>query len=264
MTEERHLQIIQYFQGDLSEFETKDLFAAMQKDSEMQKTFALEKEIMDATDENSWSFEAGKNVKERKELLEILQNNQAKTVKKAIQEAKSREGKRGRKTKRMPAFAIGIAASIALIIGVFTLTPNNFDAQATYASYYDANTLPAFQKRSDNTIGALEKGVQLYTKGNYTQAITSLENIPAAEQDMASQVYLAFSYAEDERYQKAKQVLQNINDKKFMDAEKKYWYLALIHVKANQTAQAKQNLQYIIDHNLFQVTEAKKLLEELP
>ncbi len=263
--EEIHIAIIQYLQGELSEEASKELFDALEKDPALKKEFLVEKELMESFHEGSWNSTASISLEKKEALLKIMQSERGQNIKKAIQTASERNRFKRKKPKRIPRFALGLAASIALLIGVFVFTPEKtFDPAATYASYYDKTSLPDLQNRSESGNSLTEKGIQFYEEKDYSKAIEFFSQIPPAELKMASKVYLAFSYAENLQYAEAIRVLNAISTKDHLDAEKKHWYLALIYVKSNQLEKAKTSLQHIIKTNGFQVEKAKKLLKELP
>ena len=61
----------------------------------------------------------------------------------------------------------------------------------------------------------------------------------------------------------AERTFMALTKSEFIDAEKGYWYLALLHLKNNEIELSKNILTKIVSESLYNKDKAKELLEDL-
>lgn len=116
---------------------------------------------------------------------------------------------------------------------------------------------------ADNLL--LIDGLNLYYQGEYTEALTKLNQISAGVQRSVS-VFSAISLLETGKPKQAVQLLKtSISDygegwEYYQDAQ---WYLALAYLKSKQVEDAEEVLQQIVVEDRFYAEKASKLLQDL-
>lgn len=236
--------IIRYLEGDLSKSDENAFEAELRTNEELRTAFnfhlRLDKVI--SSRESDRKYE---------EYLESFRK-------------KYRPAKKITFRKRyLIAAAALIIIMLTLAFLLFSMNADHLSGEELYASHYSAYNL------EDNYRSAvdlpIEKGLALYNKGNYSEALSYFESKLAAQQATAKAGFIAgISALELNMPEKAidhfKQVLQTENLEFYQHAQ---WYLSLAYLKSNKIAEAEVLLQALSNIPGFYQDKAKNLLEEL-
>lgn len=144
---------------------------------------------------------------------------------------------------------IGVAASIALLLGVFFMQ-NTEEKPVDYLAIYTENYQPypnivaPIVKSETDSLTAYEEGFQLYEKGEYAKAIQNLTPSNSTE----AEFYSAISFLALGKTEKAISSLNIIT----ADGESRFrqpaeWYLALAYLKIEDVAKAKALLSKVME-----------------
>ena len=132
---------------------------------------------------------------------------------------------------------LAAAASIALILGFFTLQFNGNSNQALLEGNYAEYSMPEVNRSGDATaINPLATGLDAYKAGDYAAAIAFYKTIPTSNSRYnEAQYYLAHSYHKKEAYTEAiKQFGKVITIGDVRYVEQAEWYQLLSYVANDQ------------------------------
>ncbi|MFM2387093.1 MAG: hypothetical protein RL660_1850 [Bacteroidota bacterium] len=157
-------------------------------------------------------------------------------------------------------YAIGLAASLALIIAVYTGTQQSTSPQDLYKEYYESPSLSVERGTNDDL---LAKITQHYNAKQYAEAIPLLESYIALQpQDQKFLLALAICKLNTNRVAEAEKELQAIIASDTTFKQKAEWYLALAYLKNGDKEKAMALLKsFGPDH--FYNAKAKAVLKEL-
>ena len=206
-----------------------------------------EEEIIGAVrqvEEDSEIIEAFKSVSEE-ELKEIL-----------LQE---REKKSKAETSRIWFYAVSSVAAAVLVLFLLNVFKKD-SSRNHYLAYFD---MPKYESPfSRGTSKINESFFDLYNKGQYQEALDEIK--PMSEDDLAEETLLKFyvsvCYMKVSDFPKATKYLSELHDK-YPHWPEAQWYLALCYLNEKQTDKAKELLQKIDDEKY--TDKAKELLEKL-
>ncbi len=250
--------IDRYLNGSLNEPEEKELKLLMQQETFRQE-LQLASEMKEALDSKSWYFIQDKQNKDYKEYQEIYASKTMQDLKKALQERA--ENKESRfQTKHI----VSIAASIALLFGVYTSFFTGSSNSSLYQKHIAHTELILSITRSDTTNQWLEKLNNALEQKNYVQAIDIL-NEPSFEKpkSLNKTLFLGYCYTLSNQMTKAKEQWKQLEASDSLDASKSSWFLGLIHLKENNTEKAKEYFNKIVSTKGYKHQEAKEILGQL-
>jgi len=136
--------------------------------------------------------------------------------------------------------AFFLICSIILLFYVFK-EEKPIDNRALFAQYYETpvNTyLPV--TRSSTSMDLVEKAFTAYEQENFEKASITFESLADSIKNDQIIFYQAISYAEDDNYAKAIDLLDDIESEDSYLAEDKLWYLTLFSVKMGDIFQAQK------------------------
>lgn len=230
--------IIGFFEGRLNKDEQLIFDNLLKTDSDFADQVAFEKELQSALHLNA-----------RKVLKSQLQGYEAAIPTPSTRLHKSR-------------IWLYVAASIALLVGVFTFTKTTADASALYAEYFEPYpNLIAPIVRNAEIEGDEAKAFVAYESKNYKTAAIEFEKISASGREYGT-FYQAISLMETANHEAAKELLISTNWSETY-VEKAAWYLALNHLALNEKNDAKIRLQKIINEQEYNWEKATLLLEKI-
>lgn len=188
---------------------------------------------------------------------------------KALEERVTRESKSSKKT--MAWYSSRIAAVLILFILplYFILSNlNEVDSEEVFASHFKPYPVLANGTvRGDAADGPLSEGLRAYQNGDYTLAITKLENIKKRDEGFSNgRFYLALSHLANEDAVQAIPVLGALaEDDEFKLNEQAKWYLGLAFLRNDQPDKARDTFQELYEttqDSTFKV-KAQNVLDEL-
>ncbi len=163
-----------------------------------------------------------------------------------------------KKTQKLALTWILRTAAVAaiVIIGLFIFNPK----ADLYKEYAQHQMLDVQTKGSSNAF--LKAGVTYFNSKNYTQAEESLESYLEQENDVQLKLYLGISKLELEKFEEALSVFYSADIQESIFKDKADWYIALTHLKEEETEACKTVLNKISSESEF-YSEAQDLLKAL-
>ena len=262
MTMEDDILIDNYLKGLLSENEVQSFLERLESDADFNEKFKLEEQLFNSLNEDSWSFSENKT-SEAEVYKKTLEENDLQSLKKTLSEVNSQFNSESSKTNNRRILYYLVAASIVVFLGFQFFFNQKMSNQELYNNYVGLDDLPSFVSRSsedDNLIEAQE----LFENKEYRGALVifkSQMNVADPKADIA--VYKGLSEMELAIYNDAEQTFNSLISSDLLDAEKGYWYKALLFLKQDRVEDSKQILNEIISENLYNNNEAEELLKQL-
>ncbi|EDP72164.1 hypothetical protein FBALC1_13722 [Flavobacteriales bacterium ALC-1] len=261
MTMEDDILIDNYLKGLLPKGEEQSFLERLASDTDFNEKFNLEKQLFDALDENSWSFSELDNsdVKEYKKLLE---DDDLQNLKKTLTQVNSEFNSEPQIDNRRLFYYLA-AASIIIFLGFQFFFNQNVSNQDLYNDYVALNDLPSFVSRSDDK-DELAKAQSLFENKKYKEALVVFKSqLNSTESKGSVLIYKGIAQTELGNYNEAEKTFNILINSDLLDAEKGYWYKALLFIKANRVEDAKQILDKIVSNGWFKSDKAEELLKEL-
>ncbi|CAL2091200.1 conserved hypothetical protein [Tenacibaculum sp. 190524A05c] len=264
MNLEDDILIENFLRNELSDQERTSFLERIKSDPDFKEQYLLEKQLHESLNEEDWSFVNTIDSKEADEYEALFKSEEIQNLKEVIKNASTNS--KGDRSKVIRLLT-GIAA--AVVIGIFALrpilSPSVLDTNTLYASYADFNNLPSFAERSSEDINEnLVTAEKLFKEKNYEKAAFTFNTILDSDKSLSgAYIYAALAESELGNFDKAIEVLNELESSDLIDSEKAYWYKSLVYIKANQVEQAKKELKSIIEKSLFNKGKAQELLKEL-
>ncbi len=176
------------------------------------------------------------------------------------------------KVKRIPFYRrpLAIAAGFLLVVALLFLVQQQFNSgalsgQDLFAAYYSPYQASNVTRGNQPDANIFEQGIQQYQTQNYTQAIQSLQEfLSANNNDLQASFYLGHAFLNEAppKLKEAEEAFQKIiQDGKSILVPKSKWYLALIYLRQEELAKAKDLLQELVQSQDNKVAaQAKDLL----
>ncbi|CAL2082327.1 hypothetical protein [Tenacibaculum sp. 190524A05c] len=264
MNLEDDILIENFLRNELSDEERTSFLERIKFDSEFKEQYLLEKQLFESLNEEDWSFVNTIDSKETDEYEALFKSEEIQNLKEVIKKASinSKES-RGRIIRLLT----GIAA--AVVISFFTLrpilSPSVLDTNTLYTTYADLNNLPSFAERgSVDNKEKLVMAEKFFKEKNYEKAASTFDEILYSNKNVSGvYIYIAMAESELGNFDKAIEVLNELESSDLIDSEKAYWYKSLVYIKANKVEQAKKELKNIVEKSLFNTPKAEELLGKL-
>ena len=157
---------------------------------------------------------------------------------------------------------LAIAASLALLITLYTINQNDVSADTLATQYLDSQTIqhPGSFKGVANSNSNRIIGIMAFNEGDFKKAAMQFEEIVLPnEEDLH---YLGLAHLKNGQYQKAIVNLKKGAVKTSRYREEANWFLSLAYLLNGQDANAKYWLEQI-GNNDWQFDKAQELLEKL-
>ncbi len=262
MIMEDDILIDNYLKGLLSKNEEQSFLERLESDADFNEKFKLEEQLFNSLNEDSWSFSENKT-SEAEVYKMTLEEDDIQSLKKTLSEVNSQFNSESSKTNNRKILYYLAAASIIVLLVFqffFNQTMSNLEL---YNNYVGLDDLPSFVSRSsegDNLVEAQE----LFENKAYEDALVifkSQMDISDSKADVA--IYKGLSEIELAMYNDAEQTFNGLINSHLLDAEKGYWYKALLFLKQDRVEDSKQVLNKIISENLYNNNEAEELLKQI-
>ncbi|CAM1374081.1 tetratricopeptide repeat protein [Tenacibaculum xiamenense] len=263
MSLEEDILIERYLKNELDNKERTVFEERLKKDSEFNEKVSFEKELFSSFNENEWNFHHD-NEEDVKDLESYFEKKEVKELQQNIKSSfESIKKKNSPKIKRLY-YVLAVAASIALLLGVFLNPFNPAPNSNELFAHYSSQELPTFVNRGDNSLDELVKAENYYKEKDYAKASEIFNN--ALEKGKASAnvyIYSGLSYIQLGEQKKSEEIFDSLINSDLIDAEKGYWYKALLYLKSNNAQEAKKELNYIVKNTLYNTQKARELLEKI-
>lgn len=225
-----------YFEGKLNELEKDQFETLMQTDAVFKAHVTLEEQVKTA-------------------IISVKKDNLRSRLK-SLEQPK----------KKTNYYAIAIAASIILALGVFALlqpktTQSNAQLFAAYFEPYDNIIVPA--SRGDEVTDAKSKAFRAYDLKNYAIASQQFESLYASTN---TSYYLFYQAVCELQLGETDNAISHLKaHQQFTDklSPQTNWYLALAYLKKGHTEDAKIVLQQIREKQTYQYEAAEAILKEM-
>lgn len=260
---EDDILIDNYLKGLLSNDDEVSFLERLKADSDFNKKFKLEEQLFNALNEDNWSFVEESN-EEFEAYKQLLESDEIQNLKKMISHTTSEFNKKPlQKNNVRRLFYYIAAASVVVFLGFQLFLNQSLTNQELYNSYIDLDDLPSFVSRNNGS-NTLPEAQELFEDKNYEEALLIFNEKSNDVENLGHLlIYKAISQIELEKYKEAAQTLDELINSDLLDAEKGYWYKALLFLKENRKEEAKQILKYIIENRLYNNINAEDLLKEL-
>ena len=260
MSAEDDILITQFLRNELSKDERQSFLDRLSSDMEFQQKFQLEKQLLNALNEDSWSFLEDTNASEVREYESILKSQETKQLKQSIQQAQENYNKSQQPKKNWIFYAA--AAAVIALFSIFFFNGNEESNDELYASFLQKSDLLALVDRNGND-SLFSLAQTAFDNKKHKEVVAHLTPILDTTKNSNVHLYLAISKIELGTFSDSEAILNKLIASDLLDSQKGYWYKSLLFLKSNQLEKAKQELQQIIDSSYYQNEEAKSLLEKL-
>lgn len=251
-----------YLRGLLTEDEIVSFKLKLESSDEFRQNFELEQALWLSQNEADWSFSKYKN-DEVKVYRRLLEGSDMQSLKKNLKQINTEFKDESTKSVSNWLYYFA-AASIAILICLGVFMNQGVSNQELVNEYLYTSDLPSFVSRADSETSNLIQAQEFFENENYQNALDIF--IPALEtnQNEASiYLYTGIAQMKLKKYIEAESTLNDLINTNLIDAEKGYWYKALLYLEQDKTEDAKAILNGIISKSLFNHLEAKELLNEL-
>jgi len=217
---------------------------------------------MESTDKNRITEEeiiqTIRQVGEDSEIVEAFKSTSEQDLRALLQ--RERNKKPQVKKIQLWLYSISSAAAVLLILLLLNILKKDSDYNNLYTASFE---MPACQSvLSRGTSDVSESFLDFYNKGLYKEAIDAIK--PINEEDLAGdpmlKFYVSVCYMQTNDIPKAAKYLSELHEAN-PDSGEVQWYLALAYLKEKQTDKAKALLQAIDDE--MYAGKAKELLGKL-
>ena len=242
-----------YLNGQLNEQEQLD-FEKYSKDPAFLEELEIQKQLYILNSQ-------------RIQRTEFSESEEGKQILKGIQEAEENYFQEKSKKGWIRYLSYGVAASILLLVSIFVinfLTKSDTPLDHYYAEYANWDQLPSLTERVDKD-NTLAKGAIAFKDEKYDEAINIFTNYLKAQPNNSQVVmYLGASYLKSGNNSLALQTFEHLTKMNTVDRTRGYWYIALVHLKNNDTNQAISALEKIgSDEKNYKFLKAKEILENI-
>ncbi|OEK09252.1 hypothetical protein A8C32_11030 [Flavivirga aquatica] len=221
--------------------------ARLKTDLEFNESFNFYKELSSYLEHKFKNEEASKSFQENLQSISNNHFNKTETTSN-IKE----------KSKTFNLYKYAIAASIALLLGIFAL--NQF-SNPTYNDYADYGSISLTVRGSNNEL--LNTAEHAFNSGNYAKAEDAFRNlIKLDENNSELKLYRAITNIELNDYEMADKVLEDLRRGNSVYKNKATWYLALSKLKQKDNKACIDVLK-TISEDADDYKQAKKLLRQL-
>jgi TolA-binding protein len=240
MNEERYIQFSQYLDNEMSIEEKNTFEKQLVEDSEFASAFEIFKELNEhlttkfghATERNAF-----------KENIHSISKAHFKATKPKVINLKS--------------WQYSVAASVAILVGLFVFMQNNDPTFEEYNQHENAY----FTERGSSD-DQLKKAQDAFNSKNYKEAATQFQKVLKEKESPEIQLFYAISLLEDNQFQKADVYLMDLKLGNSVFKNKAIWYLGLSKLKQKDYKSCKEILRSIpSDYEDYEQVE--QLLNEL-
>ncbi len=240
MNEERYILFENYLSNELSDEEKNNFEKQLSEDPELASSFEIFEEL---NEHLSNKFGNTAELNAFKQNLNSIAATHFKTKKVKVISLRS--------------WHYSVAASVAILIGLFVFMQNNDPNFEDYNQHENAY----FTER-----GAVENQLKLaqdaFNAKNYKEAVANFEMVLKENKSPETQLFYAISLLEDNQFQKAEIQLMDLKLGNSAFKNKAIWYLALSKLKQKDYKSCKEILNSI-PKDYEDYDQVQELLDEL-
>lgn len=254
-----------YLDGLLSQEANTNFETQFSTNPELREYIAINKEMRAQYNEQDWSFVEDSNTNQTKELENYFKSKNASELKTVLKKVNSDFQSKSKTTKSKKLPFIGLAASIALLIGFFIFNSSESSLEL-YEDYNNWEELPSLINRGEAGDSILAKAEMAFLNKDYNEAYTLfesyIENTNAYNPN--AELYFGITQLELNNFKGALNTFDKLLNSKSLDSSKAYWYKTLIYLKMDVEVNAVKQLETITSNSEnFNFNKAKLLLEKL-
>jgi hypothetical protein len=240
MNEERYIEFSQYLDNEMTIEEKITFENQLSEDSELASAFEIFREL---NQHLSNKFGNATELNAFKQNLNSISESHFKVKKTKVISLKS--------------WYYSVAASVAILIGLFVFMQNNNPKFEDYNQHENAY----FTERS-SVNEDLKKAQDAFNSKDYKEATTQFELVLKENESPEIQLFYAISLLEDNQFQKADVYLMDLKLGNSVFKNKATWYLGLSKLKQKDYKSCKEILKSIpSDYEAYE--QVKQLLNEL-
>lgn len=257
MEEEERIEA--YLTNTLSDNELALFEERLKNDKDFFDSVQLEKQLFESLHEESLGYISNKDHASVQAYKAAFESDATQDIKNAIIKA---EASYEQKPKRYIGLYIAAAASIALLISIFSWNQTSESPSSLYATYIELSTLPSLAERGKDNSDVLLNAQRQFENKSYTKAISILQEAikDTTDHRAVKYVYLGIAQMESDQFDDAMRTFETLAQSDFIDAPLAHWYMALLYLKKDDRKQAEVQLKKIIKENLYNKTKAEELL----
>ncbi|WP_109301938.1 tol-pal system YbgF family protein [Aquimarina sp. AU474] len=265
MSLEEDILIQDFLKDKLSEKERNEVLFRIENDEIFRDKVNFEQQLFLNLNEKEWSVSKNTGHDEVEVYEQLLRDKSSQELKETLQEVNADYQAKQKKNNRSWWSYAGIAA-VALIIGVTVFLSSNTSSQELYANYINLSELPSLVERGKTDHKIFIKAQKAFETKQYDKVLGILANDLDTIQNNKATIYLYIGISQMElgKFNEAEKTFTRLTKSNLIDAPKGKWYMALLFLKQNNTAKAKEILREIMaSKNNYKHDQAKELLELL-
>ncbi len=261
MSLEEDILIEKFLRGELSEKEHAKFLNRLENDPLFHEKVTLESQLSSFLDDNDWYSLQNENPAEVKAYEEIIASDEITELKAILKDINAKQQK-ANTTKRINWPLYASAALIALIVSLYLIMRPSVTSEKLYSEYISLSDLPSLVVRSTTTNTDLIEAQKLFEAKNYSEALYIFrKNID--QKNSTVLLYKGISEMQLDKFQEAENTFKALSNSDYIDAEKGYWYRALLNLKRDSIKQVKTLLHTITSNKYYNSNKALELLKEL-
>ncbi len=251
-----------YLRGQLSDQEIVAFELKLKSDDEFRKNVELERALWVSQNESDWSF-ANPNNEEVKAYKKLLEEPGIQSLKKSLGQINTTLKKDSKSTVKNWVYYM-VAASIAIFFCLNIFFNQNSSNQELVDDFLSASDLPSFTSRGASETEDLILAQEFFEKENFKDALDIfIPILDSGIKDASVYLYTGISQMKLKQYGKAETTFDALIASDLLDAQKGYWYKALLYLQQDHIDDCKTILSHIVSQSLYNHTEAKALLKVL-
>lgn len=260
MDTETHTLIAQFLRGELSNEAQLVFEKKLNNDADFKAQFLFEQQLFQSLNDTDWHFEHPNSplVADYKKAFDSEAVLQLESVLKT-ENAKYQATQKPSNTK----YIYSVAASLLLLVSVLLFNKHD-TPQELYATYLNATELTSIITRGTHQ-DELSKAQVYFEHQDYKKALAILETEMQLAENTSGVMYtyVIVCQMQLQQFDKAALSIDTLIQSDLLDAEKGYWYKALLYLKQDDVAQSKAVLTHIVTQQLYNHTKAQALLDAL-
>ena len=262
MSKEYHLLIDSFLEGALNPNEHELFLKRMSTDTEFEEYVNFEKQLRETLNPNDWSFETNTKHPEVTSFTTLFSDSKTKALETTLKNIATQKSSVNKWKKPL---LIGIAALLVISISLFSLLDSNDSPQQLYVTYFDVTELPSLVVRGDSQSDNYNVLQKVFEEKKFEKTLLFIKDSLSDISKNKGTVKLiqAISYVETAQYNKGVDSYNNLINSDLVDAQKGYWYKALLYLKKEDIKNCKKVLAEIIENNFYNSKKAKQLLKEI-
>lgn len=265
MKENDDLIIEQFLLGKLSDEEAAAFRERMESDADLRERVKLEEELFQVLNEEDWSHSENTDHPEVQAYTVAFASNEVRDLKQTIETVGKayHSPKENGRSRWMWLYAA--AAAVVLVAAIVLLRPDNLSTQELYLSYLDKTELPDLASRTtDEQSAEVLRAQALFNNEEYETAAALFEKLLTTDGNNAGIfINLALSQAQLGQFDRAIAVLDRLIGSQLLDAQKGYWYKALVYLAADRPTEAKNILDEILANGYYNRDLAEQLQNQM-